>query len=287
MVTPFAQNIVVLTRNYATRVHPGRLRIHDRQRCLSDMAGVAVRALVRWTRISVAWAMVGRPAEAQRDPYPVDSMRVEIHAWRDSSRVTTRLWFVQPVRVLDYTYLSNNCTTIGNLVARRGGLPVALLADTNPPWIGLHDTTDAVGEPPGPQAHELTYHVTHLSGARVAVPIVQPAGPLTARNAALQSKVRLTVMSEQLRAGEPVLPRFRAVASREWKAAMVAAPSHVLIATGGVTTAAACDSPVQLPGGSGGFLRLVTLLVTTIVLWIPLYFWWATRKRMGDTEGES
>jgi hypothetical protein len=95
----------------------------------------------------------------------------------------------------------------------------------------------------------------------------------------------LVVISEEPLAGAPVLPRFRVLGPRQWEITMVAVPSQVVVKTGAPTHSAVDESSTRFVGENGGFAVRVALLVSTIVLWIPLYFWWATRRRDGDDEG--
>jgi hypothetical protein len=52
-----------------------------------------------------------------------------------------------------------------------------------------------------------------------------------------------------------------------------------VVRTGGEDTGDQCHDPTAVPGEHGGFPLRFGLFVATIVLWIPLYFWWATRRR--------
>jgi hypothetical protein len=222
-------------------------------------------------------------AEAQREPYPVDSARIDLQVWRDSTRVRQEYWLARAVRALDLTWFMNACASVGTPAATSGGLPVVFAADTNTPWVVLHDTTDAALLGEGPVRYVLSYVVTHGGGGQASIPVLQPNGPLGTRGGAVTPKVRLRVITED---GDrrPVLPRFSLVREGVWEASMVAIPANV-VARGPIAGDATCDDEAPVAGENGDFPRLVALFVLTIVLWIPLYFWWATRKRDAPEEG--
>lgn len=207
----------------------------------------------------------------------MDSAHIELQVWRDSTRVSQAYWLARPIRALDLTWYVNGCASVGTPTATNGGLPVVFAADTNTPWVVLHDTTDAslLGE--GPLRYGLSYLVTHGGGGQASIPVLQPSGPLGARGGPVTPKVRLRVTTDDgvLR---PVLPRFRFVREGVWEAVMVAIPANVVV-RGPESGAASCDEASRMPGANGGFVRLVGLFVLTIATWIPLYFWWAMRQR--------
>ena len=245
-----------------------------------------MRARRRGAIIGIAAALLSvraAPAGAQREPYAVDSVRVELAVAGDSARVRARYWFARPARALDFTHLTNTCTRVGAVVARRDGLAVALVADSNPPWVVLHDTTDAAAQPAMPFRYDVEYLVTSAAGGRMAVPLVQPAGALDPRGAPMRPRVGIVVRTAGGADGEPRLPRFTRSGEGEWTARMSAAPATVVMRRRGAA-ATTCDDGVMIPGEHAGFVRRVGLFLATIVLWIPLYFWWAGRRRAEEAE---
>lgn len=240
--------------------------------------------LLAWVASGAAWC--GYPASvahAQREPYPVDSARIEVRVHAESSEVRVRYWFARPVRALDFTHLTNACTRVVVGTARRGERSVTLVVDSNPPWVVLHDTTDAASEPERGFTYDVEYRVHYPGGSRLALPVIQPAGAIDARGAPVRPKVQLVVRNAGLPGLEPRLPRFSATGPGEWHAGMAAVPATVVMRSGSaVGRGAPCDDAIGIPGENGGFVRHVLLFAGTIALWIPLYFGWALRRRPGE-----
>lgn len=248
------------------------------------MAGLTARADGMWQKGvctgCLAIVLVARVARAQREPYPVDSARIVARVGRESSLVQATYWFAREPRALDLTYLETSCSSVTGVDAHRGDATVSLVREENRPWVVLHDTSDVGELVTGPVAYRLAYRVRHLGGPRLAVPLVQPAGPLDARGARVAAKVQLHVSVAERDLARPEFPRFAEVRPAEWAADLVAVPSSIVM---GVRRAAAEPTPCELEiaGANGGFIRRVALFLLTLLLWIPLYFWWAARRRPG------
>jgi hypothetical protein len=164
----------------------------------------------------------------------------------------------------------------------RNGAPVAFAVDTLLPWVTLHDTTDVPDRVEAPLLYELSYDVALGLARRVAIPIIQPSRALDARTAAVEPKVRLTVTSTVDPVGAPEFPRFRPAGASAWSTATIAVPASVVIRGREPAGASPCDDAIRSPGTNGGFPWRFAAFVGTLVLWIPLYFAWATRRQRGD-----
>lgn len=240
----------------------------------------------RCVSLVLAILLGGASLQAQREPLATDSVAVDARVLGDSVLVNVRFWFPRPVRALDLTYLTNTCASVSAIAATRNGAGVAFSIDTTLPWVTLHDTTDTANEGQGPLRYEVAYRV-HLGRARrVAIPLVQPARALDARSAAVRPKVRMTVRSDDATVGAPEFPRFERVDASQWTTTSIAVPSTVVVRGERRPGQAPCDDAVRSAGVNDGFTWRFAAFVGTLVLWIPLYFAWATRRRRGDNDAE-
>ena len=229
----------------------------------------------------IATAFVARPLAAQGEGLAVDSVRVAVQLQAASARVEEWYWLARTPRVLDFMYLANGCSAVAQVQAARGDLPVALAADTNAPWVSWHDTTDVTVPVDVPVVYRVGYDVTWRGGGRRTLPLVHPGRPLTARAAPVVPLVRV-VVEDASGAHQPSFPRLVRESPTRWSAALVAIPSTVVLE--GPDAAGGCAPGDAIGGANDGFTRRMALLALTMLLWIPLYFWWAVRRRAGEDE---
>jgi hypothetical protein len=236
---------------------------------------------------ALASSILCRDLQAQRDPLPADSVVVDVRVHAESALVNARYFLARPVRAMDLTYLTNTCAAVSAIAATRSGTAVAFSIDTTLPWVTLHDTTDTANEGQGPLRYEVAYRV-HLGFAkRVAIPLVQPARALDARTASVRPKVRVDLRTAGVGIGEPEFPRFDRVDASQWTSTNIAVPSTVVVRGALRPGQTPCDVAVRSAGSNDGFTWRFTAFVGTLVLWIPLYFAWATRRRRSDDDAEA
>ncbi|MBC7893922.1 MAG: hypothetical protein H7066_00825 [Cytophagaceae bacterium] len=242
----------------------------------------------RWLLVLAALGglMFSREARAQREPLATDSVGIDVRVLGDSVLVNARFWFPRPVRALDLTYLTNTCVSVSAIAATRNGVPVAFSMDTTRPWVTLHDTTDAANEGDAPLRYDIAYRVHTGHATRVAIPVIQPARALDARSAAVTPKVRLQVTSTSASIGVPEFPRFQQVGASRWSASTIAVPATIVVRGEVRPEVTPCDDAIRIEGENDGFTWRFAAFVGTLVLWIPLYFAWATRRRRGDDDAE-
>lgn len=227
-----------------------------------------------------------RTLPAQRESLPADSVAIDVDVRPSQSLVSARYWFARPVRALDLVHLTNSCTSIRDLRATRNGLVAGLTSDTTRPWVVWHDTSE-VADAEGSLTYAFTYRVDHGPAARLALPMVLPDRPLDARNAPVTPKVRLSVRIEGEPSNAPEFPRFVREPDGRWSAALIAVPATIVVRGALREDQTPCDDAIRMEGSNGGFVTRLSAFIGTLALWIPLYFWWATRQRRGDNEPET
>jgi hypothetical protein len=229
---------------------------------------------------------VGSRVDAQREPLATDSVSIDVRVLGDTALVDARYWFPRQVRALDLTFLTSTCTAVSSITGTRNGAPVAFAIDTTRPWVSLHDTTDTGDEANAPLRYDVAYRV-HLGHARrQALPLIQPARALDPRTAAVTPKVRMTVTSASSSIGAPEFPRFQHPGASQWIASTIAVPATIVLRGELRPGATPCDEEIRIDGENDGFPWRFATFVGTLVLWIPLYFAWATRRRVGDDNAE-
>ncbi|MCC6929407.1 MAG: hypothetical protein IT359_10495 [Gemmatimonadaceae bacterium] len=175
-----------------------------------------------------------------------------------------------------FQYLARPCASVGDVLLDDGATVVSLAARADGAWRALADTlTSARGTRTG---FALRYTVTRTAGA-VDVPIVIPTFPIPRGANARLGNVQVTVRVPDDRASV-TFPRFEHEGSRTWSARLVALPSFVHVRL--TDDAARCGETVPR-GDDGGLSWRFWLLVAILVVWVPVYQWWALRQSESDT----
>ena len=187
-----------------------------------------------------------------------------------AATVQARYVFVGTPGSLSFELLQNACARIGPIRMESNGAVVPFVLDSTGPWLRVHDTsTVAIGR------DSLQYRVTYdveLSGPEASIPLLLPATILATRRRG-EAIARLSVRLPP--EGRVVLPRMAAEGAGVWSARMAALPATVRIRRDAPNVN--CD--VQVSGASGNFKLIFWALVTTLVLWVPTYLWWANREQ--------
>jgi hypothetical protein len=234
-------------------------------------------------RFAVAALCLTSAAEAQRSRVPADSVHISMvvePSGRARSRMHVRL--TAAVRTMDFTYLAHSCNSVTGIAFARAAVPLGLSIDSNPPWVTVHDTTEL------PDSASTTAYdgewTTDLGDTESSVPVLVPWGALGGLSPGVRPKVVIEVRFP------PSDPRARVISPRMtrsgsgWHATFNALPSSVRIRAeqGGRSDGCEGAGPRLIPGNSGRFPVIFASLIATMLLWVPLYFWWAHRQRSGE-----
>ncbi|HXV85854.1 MAG TPA: hypothetical protein VD793_04100 [Gemmatimonadales bacterium] len=166
-----------------------------------------------------------------------------------------------------FQYRRTSCTTVDSVVITLNGTAVPFSQSEAGPFVRL-----APQERASPGDVVVVTHRVTLSRAVTSVPVVLPAVSLTSA-----AEVTLRMAGRE---GRPVLPHLpRGDGPGTWTATLAALPAAVRVDLGRAPSAAvaACAAPAWT-GDSGTFETRLAVFVATLVLWIPLYFWWAHRQ---------
>ena len=141
------------------------------------------------------------------------------------------------------------------------------------PWVRLHDTS-AVDPLRTSLGYTLIYDVA-LHGDVVSIPVVVPVTALA--TAVRRGDPVATVAVRLPQDARVILPRMAQVgATGHWEARMIALPSAVRVRLASPNEE--CTADASTPGERGRFILIFWSLVATLVLWVPLYLWWANRQ---------
>lgn len=165
-------------------------------------------------------------------------------------------------------YLHAPCAAVSELSTSRGAVLLEPAARARGPWV---DVRVASGSPSSGSPGTLTVsYLVRLSARVASIPLVLPAAPLES-----PAVISLRLSPSGAR---PVLPRLeRAATTGLWSATLRALPSAVRVDLGSESALGPCAEAT--PRGNAGTLDVrFTVFVATLVLWIPLYFWWASRQ---------
>jgi hypothetical protein len=235
---------------------------------------------VRLTRAALAVAgllLAGRPAPAQVPSFPSHDVSVRV-TLGDDGRAVVREEYALTASFGEATFhfLEDSCATVGEVSGSIGPHTIALrvVPESGSPWTFLHLDDSTLPDARG-NALTLRYEV-NVRGAEVAVPIVLPAAMLELAEGTRGARVAIAVQW----AGAPgaarvVMPRLNPPGSRgEWHGQLLAMPSSVR-----VDMPAAQGACARSTGGStGGLEWRFFVFVGTMVVWVPAYLLWFTRR---------
>ena len=187
--------------------------------------------------------------------------------------VRARYAFTGNPGALSFEYLEQPCAQVGAVRLDSEGRPVPYARVATGPWVRLHDTS-AVDPLRTSLGYTLSYDVA-LHGDVVSIPVVVPVSALA--TAARRGDPVATVAIQLPQDARVVLPRMAQVgATGHWEARMIALPSAVRVRQAAPNED--CLAEASAPGESGRFILIFWSLIATLVLWVPLYLWWANRQ---------
>lgn len=190
----------------------------------------------------------------------------------NGAAVQARYAFTGNPGAMSFEYLEQPCAQVGTVRLESEGRAVPYARVATGPWVRLHDTS-AVDLGRSSLGYTLTYDVA-LQGDVVSIPVVVPVSAL-ARGARRGDPVA-TVAVRLPQDGRVVLPRMARVdATGRWEARMIALPSAVRVRLAKPNGNCAADA---VPRDSGRFILIFWSWIATLVLWVPLYLWWANRQ---------
>jgi len=108
-----------------------------------------------------------------------------------------------------------------------------------------------------------------LSATVASIPLVIPAVPLAGA-----ATITLRLPPGDAR---PVLPYLVRGAAGTWTAQFRALPSAIRVDLGSHGGQRPC-AETRPAGDAGTFSIRLAVFIASLVLWIPLYFWWASRQ---------
>ncbi len=212
-------------------------------------------------------------ALAQGRTFPSHDVGIEVSV-ADRSTASVVETYVRDggTRSAAFEFLDNPCSTVGPVGATMAGAPLALDVSRRGPWTLL----DAPDLRPGGGPLQVRYRV-RLESADAAVPIVLPAAALEAAEGLRGAEVTLRVtFARPIERASVLLPRLEPSGDRQvWEARLLAIPSMVRLRlpAGRPRT---CGR--VLPGTAGGLEWRFWVFVATMAAWIPIYFWWFSRR---------
>jgi len=197
-------------------------------------------------------------------------------AWRVETRVRLAADSGDTSRRAAFQYLARACARVGDVVLDDGSTAVTLATRIDGAWRALEDTlTTARGTRTG---FTLRYIVTRTA-AGADVPLVLPTFPIPRGANARLGNVQVIVRVPDDRA-TVTFPRLERADARTWSARLVAIPSFVHVRLADDRSPCGEAAP---RGDDGGLSWRFWLLVAILVVWVPVYQWWALRQSEGDT----
>jgi hypothetical protein len=217
----------------------------------------------------VVLALAAASARGQQPSPAISSASINIAIDApDVAVVNVNLSADRPMAPVAWQFLHDRCAGIDTVLFTQANTTQAVLPSSRGPW-----TTVPAPDMSTPTA-TLRYRV-HMFGPVAAIPIVMPAAPLGDRGAAAV-RLRLTIGS-RLAHARPLFPALHQVGAGEWEAQFPAMPSVVRIALNDSVVASCAGE--EAPASAGPFLPIFFSFVAVLVLWVPLYLWWARRSR--------
>jgi hypothetical protein len=220
----------------------------------------------------VAMALVSGAASAQDRAFPSALVRIEVRVDGRTARVRQHYALTGPLDILAVEYLDNGCARVGPVTATLGEQVVTLDELQPGVWVRLQGR---LAPPDRDEGSLILRYEVQLAGPLHEIPIVLPAASLARAPDARGAAVDVSVVAAE---GSPpftvTLPRLERVASNRWSERLLAMPStvHLSYATG---AAEVCEPP---PPGPGGLVWRFWVFVATMGLWVPIYFWWFSRR---------
>jgi hypothetical protein len=195
---------------------------------------------------------------------------VSVTVLRDGrAKVQARYEFIENPGLLSFELLQQRCAVIGPVRVQANGTEVPYARDSTGPWLRLHDTS-SVDSARAALGYALAYDV-ELRGREVSIPVLLPLAVLRGSR---RGESIATVTVRLPPTASVIVPRMTPTDDGRWSATMAALPAAVRIR--GVTPNAECEHGTD--GESGKFKLIFWALVTTLVLWVPTYMWWANRQ---------
>lgn len=239
----------------------------------------------RRSAAALAWAVVAAlPVNAQAPSWAVSGVEVVVGIDSVGAMVHERFTLGAIPPDLAFEVLQVPCARLAQLVILANGAPLDVEGTDAGPWTRLRIGGQGLGTVPL-ELEVILYF--EFSAQEVGVPLVIPAAVLrdSGPHAAIGAPVVLVVQfADDGAASRVLLPRLTANDNGRrgrWTGQMVAMPTVLRIATGRQSVARECREPVAADMDSGGFERVLLAFVSTLALWIPLYFVWVRRSSVG------
>ena len=167
----------------------------------------------------------------------------------------------QSAQPIELRIMTRPCMVIEKVHIERNSVAQAITETRSGPWMIWRDTTSTVGG-------SLTVRYNVWLGGSRTIPLAHLTSPLTRdASGAVAVAVQFGVGEAQVE-----FPHMTRQAPKEWSGRYVATPSFVEV--GGF--AFPCDQ-LPPPGDNGGLVWRYWLLVGIMVMWVPIYLWWARR----------
>ena len=164
-------------------------------------------------------------------------------------------------------YLTAKCAAVGRVSVSLGGDALELPPAERGPWVDL--TPDVADRRGSPGDTLVVSYSVRLSATVASIPLVIPAVPLAGA-----ATITLRLPPGDAR---PVLPHLVRGAAGTWTAQFRALPSAIRVDLGSHGGQRPC-AETRPAGDAGTFSIRLAVFIATLVLWIPLYFWWASRQ---------
>lgn len=192
----------------------------------------------------------------------------------NAASIVARYAFTGNPGAMSFEYLEQPCARVGAVRLQSNGQVVPYARVATGPWVRLHDTS-AVDPGRSSLGYTLAYEVA-LLGDEVSIPLVLPVVALA--SAARRGEPVATVAVQLPPGARVILPRMNRVdADARWETRMIAVPSAVRVHL--ASPNGDCPADTSAKGESGRFMLIFWSLITTLVIWVPLYLWWANRLR--------
>ncbi len=220
-----------------------------------------------------ALCLVTGTVRGQTAPFPTPGVTVAITVEPNGVTQIAQSYALAPGTVLpDFQYLTGRCAAMDSVAIGLGTSPLNQRLVMRGPWVELH-LDSGVRASGGGLVLSVSYLAT-LSGRRASIPVVMPMAPLAASTPGVRP-VEVTLRLPSGPGTRPLLPHLAATGSQTWASRLEALPSVVRVDLG--PGRPPCDEP-RAGGDAGSFDVRFAVFVATLVLWIPLYFWWARRQ---------
>ena len=216
----------------------------------------------------VAAAAVPTATARGQTAFAVSDARVAIVVDTDRvAHVRATYALAQDVPLPSLRYLSARCATVERIAVSLAGVRLEPAATARGPWVDLALNAGSTHGQVGDTL--VVWYVSQLSADVASIPLLLPVAPLSR-----PARLDLRLPSADAR---PVLPHLsRDGAPDTWFATLRALPSAVRVDLGWPSAGPCAET--QPAGEAGDFRIRLGVFIATLVLWIPLYFWWASRQ---------